>query len=336
MAHELFMEKGRASMMYTGEVPWHGLGTRLDRPATAAEAIKEANLDWRVTKLPLFGTNGVLGVQVKGKYAVVREDQIGQQDAAALGIVSDGYTLLQNEDAFSFFDLMVKDKEARIYHTAGALGNGERIWILAKLPGYLRVAGDDIANKFLLLSNSHDGSSSVRLMVTPIRVVCNNTLNIALEDKGGAVIHHTKQLFDNLQKAGDMLASMNARFTDVETTYREMASVQMNTERLNVYLSKVFPEKSKTKHDNENSKVLRDRKLAEHLFAEGKGNNMPGVKGTLWAAYNGVTELVDYGVPKAAINLSGSRRLNSIWFGEGASIKSRAYKIALERKSWLN
>lgn len=336
MSHEIFMENGRASMMYAGEPPWHGLGQRLDRPATAAEAIREANLDWRVTKLPLFGTNGILGVQVKGKYAVVREDQIGEPDAAALGIVSEGYTVLQNEDAFSFFDLMVKDKEARIYHTAGALGNGERIWILAKLPGQLRVAGDDITEKFLLLSNSHDASSSLRLMLTPIRVVCNNTLNLALEDKGGVIIQHTKALFDNLQKAGDMLQSINGRFTEIEATYKDMARVQMNSERLGEYLSLVFPQKPGSVQNTVAEKVFMDRKRAEQLFAEGTGNRMPGVKGTLWAAYNGVTELVDYGSPKYA-KFDQSRKLNSIWFGKGASVKSRAYRVALEKqKAWLN
>ncbi len=169
MPHELQMQDGRAAMMYVGREPWHGLGTKLDRPATAAEAIKAARLDWTVSKKPLCaGRDG--HVLVPDRYAVVPDDRWGKQDCPIFGVVADSYKLLQNREAFRFFDPIVGE-DAAVYHTAGALGQGERIWILAKLPSDIRVVGDDIAHKYLLLSNSHDGRSSVprdRLVVAAL------------------------------------------------------------------------------------------------------------------------------------------------------------------------
>jgi phage/plasmid-like protein (TIGR03299 family) len=346
MAHELNIEKGRASMMYVGQVPWHGLGTQVKEAATAEEAITAANLNWRVAKLPLFGSTGIIGVPVKGKYAVVREDKIGEQDCPVFGIVSESYTLLQNTEAFAFFDTIVKDKKAAIYHTAGALGKGERIWILAKLPTDIHVAGKDITNKFLLLSNNHDGKGSVQIKFTPIRVVCQNTLSLALREGDTLRIPHVRDLKDRIQKADEMLNIIDLRFNKIEESFQEMAKVQIDEERLKVYLSEVFPDpkvnekESEMEREKELNRVHQNRLNAEVLFDQGAGNNVTGISGTLWAAYNGVTELVDHRVTamnNSTVTMSPSRRLNSIWFGEGRSVKVRAYQIATEKiKEWRN
>jgi len=123
------------SMMYVGQKPWHGLGTKLEKVATSEEAIIAAGLDWKVTKEPLFLKNGTM---IESSYATVREDNHN-----VLGVVGRVYEPLQNKGAFQFFDAVVGIKEA-MYHTAGALGNGECVWILAKLPGVVRVVGDDV------------------------------------------------------------------------------------------------------------------------------------------------------------------------------------------------
>ncbi|MEO7675063.1 MAG: DUF932 domain-containing protein, partial [Pyrinomonadaceae bacterium] len=306
----------------------------------SSDAIKAANLNWKVTKLPLYGTNGILGVPVKGKYAVVREDKIGKQDASVFGIVGEGYTPLQNEEAFTFFDTLVAEKNAAIYHTAGALGNGERIWILAKLPSNIIVRGDDIVNKYLLLSNNHNGKAGVQIKFTPIRVVCNNTLTAALAYGTTLSIPHYRDVHARLQQAERMLGIINFRFGEIEESFKQMARVQMNEYRVDKYLNEVFPDPLDPSKGVNLKKAADNRSLAKHLFAEGKGNKMPGVAGTLWAAYNGVTELIDHrlsGFSKRTDNTNDSRRLNSIWFGQGSAVKSRAFTVAMEKSVvWTN
>ena len=156
MGHGIWNNSGHASMMYVGKEPWHGLGTKLSKPATSAEAIKAAHLDWDVTLKPVAAVDGYREYPIKNRFAIVPCDGWGTTDCPVFGLVGRGYTPLQNREAFAFFD-PIAGKDAAIYHTAGALGRGERIWILAKLPGHICVAGDDITEKFLLLSNSHEG-----------------------------------------------------------------------------------------------------------------------------------------------------------------------------------
>ena len=206
MAHNLNIHNGRASMMYVGDAPWHKLGVKLPKLATSAEAIEAAGLDYEVHKKQLFcKPNGRHLVEVPRSFCTVRRDT-----EAVLGIVGDRYTVLQNEDAFTFFDSLVGTGEA-IFETAGALGQGESIWLLAKLPGYIRVGRNDEVKKYLLLTNSHDGKSMVRAKLTPVRVVCNNTLSAALEGAEQEVrIRHTPSAVDRLEEAHKILGLTNA------------------------------------------------------------------------------------------------------------------------------
>lgn len=233
MSANLLIQNGQASMFYINEVPWHGLGTKLDKPATAQEAITVAHLDWKVVKLPLFA--GSKRIPVPDRFAVVRRtgDLIAKTDPV-LGIVSNEYTPLQNRDAFAFFDPIV-GQNAAIYHTAGALGQGERVWILAKLPGHIRVVGDDITEKYLLLSNSHDGKSSVQIKFTPVRVVCQNTLTLALNDGSCWRVSHHSDIHQRLKQAHEMLGLIKIRFDDMEQSFQAMSRVKMNGDRLTEY-----------------------------------------------------------------------------------------------------
>ena len=184
MAHNLATTNGKTAMMYVGEVPWHRLGTKLDQPATAREAITAAGLDYRVELKPLKTDDGN---DVPTRKATVRTDT-----NQVLGVVGNGYVPVQNFQAFGFLDAVVADGGLR-YHTAGALGRGEKIWMLAKLPGQIQVKNSaDIVDKFLLLSNAHDGSAALRVYFTPIRVVCQNTLSLAerrSQGQGVSILH---------------------------------------------------------------------------------------------------------------------------------------------------
>ena len=322
MSHNLLMQNGQASMFYINEVPWHGLGTRLDKPATAHEAITAARLDWKVVKLPLFA--GSKRIPVTDRFAVVRRtgDLIERTDPV-LGVVSNEYTPLQNHQAFQFFDPIV-GQNAAIYHTAGALGNGERVWILAKLPGHIRVTGDDITEKYLLLSNSHDGKSSVTIKFTPVRVVCQNTLTLALNEGSAWRVSHHSDIQQKLKQAHAMMGLITERFDDLEQTFQAMSRVQLNKDRLGEYLAAVYPD---SPEPDKQLLVQRDRNWSEFFFDQGKGNRLAGVEGTLWAGFNGVTEWIDHRKTRQNSN----QRLNSAWFGESARIKSRAFSVAMDK-----
>jgi len=314
-------------MFYIDEVPWHGLGQKLDKPATAQEAIRAANLDWPVIKLPLSA--GSKHIPVPDKFAVVRKTGgLVQKTDPVLGVVGKDYTPLQNRDAFRFFDPIV-GQNAAIYHTAGALGQGERVWILAKLPGHIRVVGDDITEKYLLLSNSHDGKSSVQIKFTPVRVVCQNTLTIALNDGAAYRVIHHADVKTKLEQAHEMLGLINDRFDDMEQTFQAMARVKMDRNRLTEYLAAVYPDQEEPE---KMELIKRDRDWSEYFFDQGAGNRLPGIAGSLWAGFNGVTEWLDHRKTRQNSN----QRLVSTWFGESARVKSRAFGVAVDKLAAWN
>jgi len=332
MAHKIAVDQitQSHSMMYTGEEPWHGLGTQLDKPATSAEALKAAHLDWEVAKKPLY-LDAPNGQRImSGAYAIIRTDYLERGIDQVFGIVSKEYEPLQNKDAFTFFDDIV-GQDAAIYHTAGALGQGERIWILAKLPDDIQVIGEDICNKYLLLSNSHDGQSSVQMKFTPVRVVCQNTLTQALLQGPTIRVSHTRNIHERMEKAKELLGIINSHYESITENFQAMTRVKIDDEKLSLYYRLVFPDPRDPQDEIRRQLVERDRQIAGLYFREGHGNQAKGVAGTLWAAYNGVTEMVDY--PNLVRNPESY--LRTIWFGDGYLNKARAYRIAIENlKTW--
>ncbi|MBI4661696.1 MAG: DUF932 domain-containing protein [Verrucomicrobia bacterium] len=329
MAHELFLENGQAAMMYAGDVPWHGLGQKLNNPATSVEAIKAARLDWEVTKVPIYLKDGKKYREAKGTFAVARSDQ---SHPTPLGIVGASYEPLQNRAAFVWFDDIV-GQGAAIYHTAGVLGSGERVWILAKLPGEIRVKGEDVSEKFLLLSNSHDGKSSVQVKFTPIRVVCQNTLTMAFSSGPTLKISHTSSLERRLEVAKINLGIITDRFQKIGNEFQQLAEIQVTKSRLTEYLSAVFPMPADETDVRARKRVEAARQKSCELSESGWGNGAEKVRGTLWAAYNGVTQFVDYRTTKQ----DPSQHLDSIWFGSGYLTKARAFNVALSKVAgWKN
>lgn len=325
MAHELAMTRGKARMMYCEEAPWHGLGTPLMAPATAEEAIKAARLNWDVEKHVLYVKDRGRYRAVDDHFGIVPGRGWGEEERPVLGIVGKTYAPVQNREAFSFFDELVGRKQA-IYHTAGALGRGERIWILARLPGDIDVVGDDVVHRYLLLSNSHDGHGAVQVRFTPIRVVCQNTLSAALAGQGTTVrVPHQFDPRERLRQATDLLGIVSKTYTELAGHYRAMTRVSMDNEKLTNYVVTVFPEPKDPTDQSAQRRVTVDRTEVTRLFTEGRGNNQPRVRGTLWAAYNAVTEYADF----RSVNTTQAHRLDSVWYGAAASIKHRALQEAL-------
>lgn len=316
------------SCFYYGQVPWHGLGVKLDNPATSEEAIKAAGMDWEVkcgaVSVTEFDGETTRKIVVPDYFCTVRMDK-----RVPLGIVGRLYTPIQNKEAFNFFDAIVGDKKAT-YHTAGVLGKGETVWMLAKLPDDIRIVGtDDIINKYLLLTNKHDGTMSLRMFFTPVRVVCQNTLSAALSSRKheGVVLRHFPDIHQKVEQARKILGLTMTFYKNLSEAFNALARVEVSEDWLNEYYGEVIPT---PEGETASTRLVNIREGMEECF-ESLSNSLPGVRGTAWAAYNSVTEWVDHkrAIPKMAVDKT--RRLESIWIGSGAVMKERALNIALER-----
>ncbi len=301
------------TMFYYGEVPWHGLGTRLDNPATAEEAIVASGLDWAVH---LEDVVTVSGLPTPCK-AVVRDDK-----RLVLGttLVGRRYTPVQNREAFKFFDEVVGQGQA-VYHTAGSLGQGEKVWILAKLPGEVKVAKDDVVEKFVLLSNSHDGTSQLTMSFTPIRVVCQNTLRAALKGfetgaEKGIHLRHTPNILRRVSKAQQVLGLAHKFYDRFVEDAQVLVERKVSVAEVGRVLDLVF--------EGGSPRAINTRAKVVNLF-ESEKNQTVGAKGTAWGLYNAIVEYSDWcrKVPKS--DERPDRRLNSVWFGSGADLKIKAW-----------
>ncbi|CCZ61360.1 phage/plasmid-related protein TIGR03299 [Hungatella hathewayi CAG:224] len=182
------------TMFYVRETPWHGLGTKVMEAPTSTEALTLAGLDWKVTQ-KLIETED--GIPISGFKANIRDS-----DEKVLGVVTDRYKVVQNTDAFSFTDELLG--EGVTYETAGSLQEGRRTWLLAKLPQRYIISSDEIT-PYLVFMNSHDGTGSIKAAMTPIRVVCQNTLNLALS---------TAKRYWSTNHTGDIQGKINdAKYT---------------------------------------------------------------------------------------------------------------------------
>lgn len=310
MAHELEIVNGQAQMFYVNQTPWHGLGRHLDAPPSVREAIVAAGLDWTVGLKPLFTQEG----EKAPALATFRQDT-----NKLLGVVGPNYKPLQNEEAFNFFDPFLQNGLASL-ETAGSLREGKRIWVLAKIKAdpMTIVPGDEV-EKFVLLSNSHDGTTAIRVGFTPIRVVCANTLAMAHSDAASKLIRvrHTGDVVTNVEKLGEIMNLANAEFEANAEQYKFLATRQISASDLQKYVKIVFdlPE------DNKRESRVLGRVIS--MFEKGRGNDLPGVAGTYWAAYNAAIEYLQYEKGK-----NPDIRLDSNWFGQSASINKKALEVA--------
>lgn len=183
------------TMFYVRTTPWHGLGTRVEEALTSQDALHYSGLDWKVEQEPLM--TGTFK-DVPGFKANIRSD-----NGTVLGVVSNRYQVVQNEEAFAFTDELIG--EGVVYETAGSLNGGRKVWLLAKLPERYHLAGEAV-EPYIVFTNSHDGSGAIRVAPTPVRVVCQNTLNLALNTaKRSWSMIHTGGIQAKLEEAKDTL-----------------------------------------------------------------------------------------------------------------------------------
>ena len=236
MAHNInFNEQtGKHSFFSVKEKAWHGLGQIVSDYPTSAEAITHAGLDYTVEKRRLFtydNENNIANddtdiiipeIEVPNFYATMRTDT-----EQVLGVVGKDYEVIQNVDAFGFFDAIVSG-DGILYETAGALGRGERIFITAKLPNYIIVGDDDLIERYLFLTTSHDGYGSITAAFTPVRIVCANTLNAAMHNRTNSIkIRHTANAKERLEQAHKVMGISNKLSEDLEGIFNQWAKVRI-------------------------------------------------------------------------------------------------------------
>jgi len=308
-------------MMYTGNAPWHKLGVQLDNPATAAEAIEAAQMEWSVITKPVYVRNQAGGFEeVDGKRAIVRADT-----QEVFTIMGNGYEPVQNKDAFSFFDAVIGQGEA-IYHTAGSLYGGKRIWVMAKLPDDIKITPDDVIQPYILLSNSHDGSTALRMQITPIRVVCANTLSVALGSNGGFYAKHTRNVMQRAKDAREVLGLANAYYEMFARQVDQLVNTRMTVIEVQEYLQKVYQFKADQTYADQDHRIVKAYETTLDLLGH-PTNTLGGIQGTQWAAYNAVTYYIDHEKPVRGQAYRDDRILDSSWFGTGAGIRQRAYDL---------
>jgi len=298
--------------MFCVGTAWHDVGVRVETEKTAEEAIKLAGLDYAVSQSPLFANER----KVEDFVAITRDD-----NKSILGITSPKYQIVQNVNAFSFFDTVVGEGQA-VYHSAGALGQGEKIWILAKLPNDIIINRDDVVEKYLCLSNSHDGKSSLKMYFTPVRVVCQNTLNMSMADaKNGIAIRHTGNIKFKVDEARRILGISIDYYKQYEQIVKQLEEKPLTVEQVEGYFDKLLgideTEEISTRKNNIKSDLLT-------LFEGGKGQKLGNIH-SAWKAYNSVTEFTDHYATVKNLTEDKTNKLKNIWFGTGAKLKEKAW-----------
>jgi phage/plasmid-like protein (TIGR03299 family) len=342
MAHNLYynQQTGSHSFFSVQQKPWHGLGTIVEDYPTSTEAIRFAGLDYTVEKRPLFThdhflTHPANGTQddtvnafisVPNYYATIRTDT-----QEVLGVVGKDYQIVQNSEAFSFFDSIVQHNRDIKYETAGVLGRGERIFITAKLPGYIRIARDDLIEQYVFLTTSHDGYGSITAAFTPIRIVCQNTLNAAIRSRQHSIkIRHTSSAVERLKQAHQLMGMTNSLAGDMEALFNHWSRVRITDKALKDLIGiAMAPSKEvlgslqeeKFQHLSTHYLNMVDDVLEYAVSAPSQ--QQVTTKGTLFGAYNAVTGYFQN------VRAFGSEemKLKSILWGTGLQRAQTTFKL---------
>jgi phage/plasmid-like protein (TIGR03299 family) len=335
MAHELEVDRVTGKVNFAAVGPsWHKLGQDVQNAMTAAEAIQQAGIGWNVSKVPAYAklADGRF-IEMPCTYGVVRDDSMALAEPIILTTngktVACDYTPLQNTEAFSFFDTIVGDGKAR-YETIGQLRQGDTIWMSCKLPLESEPIPGDVINNYVLLWNTHNGTSAVNVMFTPIRVVCNNTLQMAIRrNVHGIKIRHTSSVVERVDQAGRVFRSIYQQSEQFQGSVAKMAARRMNAIEVERYFGAIWA-KPETDEGSRTMTNWTDRRdTLQGLYEAGPGLDIPGVAGTLWAAYNAVTGYVDHWQRGSS---DKDTRMQRIVWGAGAELKGQAFELATKKE----
>lgn len=311
MAHEIATTiSGKAAMAYVGDTPWHGLGQQLTADSPIETWAEESGLDFQLATADVQFTpppsvwNGFKSQSLPfdGKKVMYRTDS-----NLPLGLVSTQYKIVQPIEVLEFF----RDMVGTVAHleTAGVLRNGAHYWALAKMDGEFSVAGDQV-NQYLLLASSCDGSLATQARLTSVRVVCNNTLQLATS-RGGQVVQVRHNSTFNAADVKSKLGEFNDAFKNFEHTAKFLANIKMSSSQAQAIFTQIL--------GGDEKKPSRAAARALTLFeGAGIGAGLESAKGTAWGALNAVTQLMDWETARTS-----DARLANAWFGGGVNVKAK-------------
>jgi phage/plasmid-like protein (TIGR03299 family) len=338
MSHNLNYngQTNKYSFFSVKEKAWHGLGQIVNEHPTSREALRFAGLDYRVEKRKLFtydnashfgnADNRKAEIAVPNYFATIRTDT-----EQVLGVVGRDYQVVQNIDAFSFFDSIVGGDGIQ-YETAGALGKGERIFITAKLSSYIKVGNDDLIEQYLFLTTSHDGYGSIMAAFTPVRIICNNTLNAAFRNCSNSIkIRHTSNAKERLEEAHKVMGisyKLSEYLEDVFNTWSKVPITDKQVRKL-IQLAmcpnKEVLQKLQKGSDDELSTHYTNVCDAAYEYAmSNPSQQLETTKGTVFGAYNAITGYFQ----NVRTYKDKEARLKSILFGGTAQQRvQRAFNL---------
>ena len=315
MAHMLEMIGDEASMAYAGDVPWHGLGTKVPNDLTPEQMLKAAKLDWTVDPVDLFAEVGGEKLAT-GHRALVRSS-----DQRVIDVITNDWIPMQNQSAFEFFNDFVAAGDMEM-HTAGSLKDGKIVWALAKVnESFELFGGKDQVDSYLLFTNPHSYGQSIDVRFTPIRVVCNNTLTLSLNTaaKQMVKVSHRREFDAELVKETLGVAKEKLQ------SYKEMAAYlsqkRFTNESVVDYFKRVFP--VLTQKEEGAKEMSKSAALALDVIDKQPGAEFG--RGTFWQAFNTVTFMTDH-----LIGRSADTRLQSAWYGQNKGLKTKALETAVE------
>lgn len=312
--HEIEMVDGKAAMAYAGEVPWHGLGVPVSDNLTPTEMMDAAGVNWKVRELKTYAEMKIDGKTTRlptGMKALVRET-----DGKVLTQVGTGWKPVQNEEAFNFFTDFVEAGDMKM-HTAGSLKGGQIVWALAKTEDSFTVFDGDKVESYLLFSNPHQYGKTIDIKFTPIRVVCNNTLTLALGMSATNQVKLNHRAEFDAENVKKIMGLAKAKMDDYKKTAEILGATKVNTDVMVKYFGDLLGTSVKKDKD-----LSRTGQRAMELLEVQPGADF--AKGTMWSAYNAVTYLVDH-----ELGRSVDTRLTSAWFGVNARLKQNALESAL-------
>jgi len=306
MAYRMESERDRA---------WHGLGVTCDHAMSSEEALKLSGLDWEVIPQDVITKVGKKEIVIPNTKANIRNT-----DGSVLGIVTNKYRIVQNTEAFKFTDSLVG--EGITYETAGSLMGGRKIWLLARLPEQVIV--NDQYIPYLCFVNSHDGKGSVRASLVTVRVICNNTLNLALSSAPRSwSIRHSSKVEARLQEAHKTLFHATAYMDKFKVEAEKMASIKISKSQYERIVEKLFViDDDMSDREKKNKELLRQGAMEAYAVPD-----LNNIRGTAWGALSAISDFVYHKKPQRESQTYKERKM--LWAVMGNPILDQAKELLL-------